>query len=370
MSVNQKEELRNLMRKYLDRSCTDQERDMLIGLIRKTREPEEMDALWQEAWVETGDQVKYDELSWNDLMKVDAQHNRPKTRTMILRWSAAAAVILGVFFMFQWLTQAEEIRIYETGFGENIEFVLDDGTRINLNANSRLVWHNNWEKEGVRTVDLEGEAYFEVAHIQIGQDKEASPSEGTRLDLPFEVQTTDLTIRVLGTSFNAIQRRGKTEVFLEEGLVELALQSQQEESKTKSDKVSENSDHSPGNTHESSGQATSKVVKMLPGEWVSYSSGADELVQKTILEPDMLTEWKDGTLSYQDTEFRFMLQSLEDIYGKTFSVADTTLLHRRVNFGVPYENWETVQDMMGWMLDVEVVELNDNQVRIEKGKEK
>ena len=78
---------------------------------------------------------------------------------------------------------------------------------------------------------------------------------------------------------------------------------------------------------------------------------------------------KDGTLSYQDVEFQFMLENLEDIYGKSFVVADSALLHRRVKVGVPYENWKAVKEMMGWMLDIEVVEMKENQVSIEKRKE-
>ena len=108
---------------------------------------------------------------------------------------------------------------------------------------------------------------------------------------------------------------------------------------------------------------------MLPGEWVSYSAVRNELLQKSVGKIDPLTEWKDGTLSYQDVEFRFMLQNLEDIYGLEFSVDDSTLLSRRVNIGVPFEDWETVKDMMGWMLDIEVIEMSDKQVRIEKRKE-
>ena len=112
------------------------------------------------------------------------------------------------------------------------------------------------------------------------------------------------------------------------------------------------------------------VVKMLPGEWVRYSATADELVQKTLDKEESVTEWKDGTLSYQDVEFQFMLENLEDIYGKSFVVADSALLHKRVKVGVPYENWKAVKEMMGWMLDIEVVEMDENQVRIEKRKEK
>lgn len=358
------------MKKYLDRSCTEQERDELINRIRSTKAPEEMDVLWKEAWRETGDQVRYEELSWEHLLEIDARKKQPQSKVLrlsVLRWAGAAAVIIGIFFMAKWWTQGEDFMIYETGFGENIEFVLDDGTRINLNANSRLEWNNDWEKAGIRTVNLDGEAYFDVAHLE--QQIGSVEGDDNTNALPFEVNTADLTIRVLGTSFNAIERRGKTEVFLEEGAVELALHGR---NKTQVDQPDESLEGERKNqsdiTHGEQG-AFPTVVKMLPGEWVSYSAEENELVQKTIDKTEPFTEWKDGTLSYQDVEFSIMLQNLEDIYGKTFHVIDSTLLQRRVKFGVPYENWEAVKDMMGWMLGIEVVELEENQVRIEKRKE-
>lgn len=183
--------------------------------------------------------------------------------------------------------------------------------------------------------------------------------------MPFEVYTSDLTIRVLGTSFNAVQRRGKTEVLLDEGEVELALH----RAKKKEADFSETDEVNTAEGSAESQEASAEVVKMVPGQWVSFSSVADELLQKTIDSSEPMTEWKEGTLFYQDVEFRFILENLEDIYGKTFEVADSVLLQTRVNVGVPYEDWETVIDMMSWMVGIEVIEVDENQLRIEKRKE-
>ena len=73
-----------------------------------------------------------------------------KRRFGILRWAAVAAVLIGVVFMMRWWNDEEPLMVFETGFGENVEFVLDDGTKIYLNANSRLTWNNDWKKEGIR----------------------------------------------------------------------------------------------------------------------------------------------------------------------------------------------------------------------------
>ena len=120
---------------------------------------------------------------------------------------------------------------------------------------------------------------------------------------------------------------------------------------------------------EDTGMSVTEIVKMVPGEWVSFSSVADEFLHKTVTSSEPMTEWKDGVLTYQDVEFQFMLENLEDIFGKTFEVSDSVLLRTRINVGIPYEDWEKVTDMMEWMLGIRLVEINDVEVRIEKRKE-
>ncbi len=66
------------------------------------------------------------------------------------------------------------------------QVVLSDGTKVYLNAGSRLNYPTYFS-ENVRRVFLEGEAYFEVARDT---------------SCPFLVETAVQTIQVLGTSFN------------------------------------------------------------------------------------------------------------------------------------------------------------------------
>src|SRR5690625_724254 len=348
------------MRKYLDRSASEKERKDLLHWVSSSR-PEEVDGLWNEVWERTDDSVTIDELEWESLLKEVAGRKVHKNSSrVILRrvagWAAAAAVLTAVFFAAKWMMTPESEMIYRTGFGETLKIVLEDGTKVDLNADSRLVWKKDWRSQNHREVYLEGEAYFDVEHIDMTEDSGR---------MPFDVQTQDVTIHVMGTAFNATSRRGKTEVLLEEGLIELSLKRLQliEETKLVSGKES---DIKISDKEESSDDADLHVLRMTPGDWISFSAEEDILVQKTKDEIEKTLEWKDGTLSYQDVEFRFMLENLEDIYGKTFDVSDSALLQTRVDVGVPYEDWETVIDMMKWMLDVELIETGDNQVSIKR----
>lgn len=80
---------------------------------------------------------------------------------------------------------------------------LSDGTRVTLNAGSRLSYPKQFDSD-IREVKLEGEAYFDV-----------QPSEA-----PFVVKTNNVNVRVYGTSFNVdAGHPDKAEVLLVRGSV-------------------------------------------------------------------------------------------------------------------------------------------------------
>lgn len=84
-------------------------------------------------------------------------------------------------------SNADEINVLETPKGGQYQLALPDGTKVWLNASTRLYFPTVF-KPGERKVKLSGEAYFEVKH-------DASN--------PFIVETsTGALLRVLGTSFN------------------------------------------------------------------------------------------------------------------------------------------------------------------------
>ena len=87
----------------------------------------------------------------------------------------------------QSLNDANEINMLETPKGGQYQVALPDGTRVWLNASTRLFFPTVF-KSDERKVRLLGEAYFEVKHDP---------------DHPFIVETaTGAFLRVLGTSFN------------------------------------------------------------------------------------------------------------------------------------------------------------------------
>ncbi|TFF35799.1 FecR family protein [Mucilaginibacter psychrotolerans] len=83
---------------------------------------------------------------------------------------------------------------------------LSEGTVVTLNKSSQLSYPKKFSG-GQRTVSLQGEAFFNVT-----PDKTK----------PFIIKVNDVTIRVVGTSFNIKSRDGKTEVIVATGIVNVA----------------------------------------------------------------------------------------------------------------------------------------------------
>ncbi|WP_378187101.1 FecR family protein [Aquimarina sp. W85] len=127
---------------------------------------------------------------------------KPVVKTKFYRSSWLIFVLLfliiigiGSFFFF-----SNDTTIY-TDIGENMSIKLPDNSHVTLNSKSTVSFdQKGWSKQ--REVNLEGEAYFEVA-----QGKN------------FEVLTDAGTISVLGTKFNVKNRNNFFEVHCFEGMV-------------------------------------------------------------------------------------------------------------------------------------------------------
>jgi transmembrane sensor len=127
----------------------------------------------------------------------------------------AASVIIILLFLYSGPAgknkKAEHVaqNTVSTRKGSKSNIQLPDGTMAWLNADSKLIYDENFRGE-YREVYLQGEAYFDVV-----KDK-------TR---PFIIHTKTIDIRVLGTAFNvrAYETEKNTETSLFRGSVEVTL---------------------------------------------------------------------------------------------------------------------------------------------------
>ena len=123
-------------------------------------------------------------------------------------WPAAAAALAASLAVAMGLTltmrPAAAPAIYETRPGQLMEVALADGTRVRLNAATRL--SVVMERHARRVEMADGEAVFDVAH---------DPAR------PFLIEVGDRQVKVVGTEFDLRHRDGRMEVTVRRGVVEV-----------------------------------------------------------------------------------------------------------------------------------------------------
>lgn len=358
MNEQQINRLKYLLEKYQNKLHSSEEGQELFDMLKQVENPSMFDEIFREGWIHSGQGDYGHLLSWEEInLEINRRSHSRKiknwNKVLVLRYSGIASSLMVIISLVWWLMPGNQgFEVYRTSFGETSEIFLDDGTQVTLNANSTLIWHLDLKKDkdgkNYRLAELDGEAFFNVA--QVASENLTLDSEilAVRDLVPFKVRTPDLIVNVLGTAFNVMTWRGKTDVYLDHGAVELDLYGTAD-----------------GGGEKNGIEVVEKVV-MKPGEMVSFSARTRNLHKLETSGPEGFTEWKDGTLVFENVEFGSMLDRLANIYGKEFEIEDTTLLQLPVNFGVPYENWETVIKLMELTLMVDLIEEPDNKIIVKK----
>lgn len=249
-----------------------------------------------------------------------AESPQPIHRRTWLRAAAVAAILLVSGALAWWgIAHQPTKTTYATDYGETLDITLPDGSRATLNANSELVYWETNEPRRSRKVQLTGEAFFDVIH------REASQS------IPFIVRTPDLLVQVLGTEFNVNTRRGRTQVVLDGGRVELQL-------------------------------PTEERAAMLPGELVEYQAAQDEVHRATV-NTELFIAWRNRRLKFDDTPLAEVAQRLEENYGVSVRFDEPLLRRKRVTGEVSARELDTILLALSRLFDISV-QRSGNTVRI------
>jgi transmembrane sensor len=181
-------------------------------------------------------------------------------------------------------------------FGKKSQLLLEDGTKVWLNAGSRLAFPTKFTGKK-REVFLEGEAYFEVA-----------PNK----NLPFFVNTGEIAVKVLGTKFNisAYKSDQLAETVLIEGKVAISERS-------------------------SLGFMKNETI-LAPNQKASYDKEQKTIVVKNEPDVELAIAWTEGW-------FKFSQQSLNEVLNK---------LHRYYNVHFIFDREFSTSDLITGKLDL------------------
>jgi len=229
---------------------------------------------------------------------------RPSRRRTFL-WSAGGALAAAAIAGAVWLPASGLIggrdAVYETGVGERKTIALEDGTRIELNAASRLTVRYQRDARHVKLEDAQ--AFFDVA-------KDARR--------PFLIEAGDTQVRVVGTQFDVRHRDGQLAVAVQRGLVEVR-------------------------------PADAAPVRLRPGQGLSHSEGrADARVGDVPI--DEVTGWRHGRLIYRDRPLSEIVGDLNRLFPRPVKIADARAADMRLSGVLIVDSQDAMVGRLSYLL--------------------
>lgn len=321
-----------LILKLFSKKCSTAELKLLLQMIREDSSatpPKVMDELFQQindsetVSEETFDNVWQKVTDQTTGLKQKSIRPRPLWRqsSVLLKIAATITLVIASFFVVQYF-QSENWVVQQSIAGQIKTVSLPDGSVVTLNGNSSIRYLQNWSDDPIRTVHLKGEAYFKVRNFGDGTTK-------------FHVVTPDLTVEVLGTSFNVISWTEETSVFLEEGLVNVKLDN-----------------------------SADQEVKLEPGEVMQYSSKEQKLVPPKMVANQLEVSWKQGVLEFEETPLEDILHRLTSPNNLSYTIVDEVLSKREFTLRIPTEDMDVALDLLSTLTGTKIEQV-DNQLVIQ-----
>ena len=287
-----------LIIKYLQGQCTAEEEDLFLKWLQESSENKkffsEQKALLNYRKVKhfgTDEQLNQAAARFHANVRHAESRRKKQVYLRFARYAAVLLFLLAVptlLYKTGYLSSSSELITVSIGQTDSTRFVpLSDGSRVWLNSHSSITYPKSFSKNE-RNVQLTGEAYFEVSHDSLH---------------PFKVQTDNIQVKVLGTSFNvrAYSSKKNTETILVEGKV--VIQNKQ------------------GNN----------LAMLAPGQMAGYDKTSQYLSIKAV-DPDEYTAWRHGLIVFTNTTLDDITGKLSELYQVHFTIEGTRPVNTSYNF--------------------------------------
>lgn len=310
MSRNKKTRIKRIMSYFLTNRFSPQTEEEVQRWIIEDNDAETKKEASGHFWDAL--QMETDDESFRALNRFNSKRNIPhvKKRTLHLQtFSKTAAILVLVIlssggYLYYKHTRQWELE-YRVGPGETRSVHLPDGSQVWINSGSTIKYSGN-SNHNVRTVNLDGEAYFRV---------QSNPSK------PFIVQTGNLSVKVLGTRFNMKAYSGEpyATAILDEGRIEIST-------------------------------AKDESYTLNPNEQLRYNIPENEISISTVSDSDA-TNWMNGTLVFTNATLQEILSSIERRYNVTINPG-AIRLEKQQDITVKFIKNDNLDDVMGILTEL------------------
>lgn len=204
--------------------------------------------------------------------------------------------------------------------GEVFKIILSDGTKVWLNSETKLRFPKKFiDNSKTRTVYLDGEAYFEVAH----NDKQ-----------PFIVNANRIDVKVLGTKFNISSYN--SDAIINTTLVEGSV------------KIIDS--------------LLNAALILEPNYQASYSKEEAELTSRKV-DVSNYIDWVNNRIVFNDIPFNELLVKIERKYNVEITNENEALRKMKFNGQFDIENVETILKTLSTSYHFNY-EITDNKILI------
>lgn len=214
----------------------------------------------------------------------DKIESKVKIRNIHLkRWIGIAASLLIISFVAFYFRRSNDLVSFKTAATEQQNFILPDGTKIYLNANSEV---NYSKTDFLKTRSLElvnGECFLNVVH---------NPAR------PFSIHHKDLAVTDIGTSFNVKAAKNQIDVSVNTGQVKLKIR----------------------------GLASETILNA--GE-AGYYQVANKTVWKSKIQDPNYKAYSDRNIYFNNTPLPELVKTLESVYHKKIIIQSSDLKTRK-----------------------------------------
>jgi ferric-dicitrate binding protein FerR (iron transport regulator) len=319
--------LSDLIEKYKRGECSPQEKELLDNYLESFQNnPDE----WNEN--EMGNQRIIEEKIYSEIMdSINKEKNHYfigvflspsllKRAASIIFILILVSGILNLSGIFEQKTSSVVWQEKVTSPGEKSVLNLSDGSKVTLNADSKLKYPDHFDNAS-REVYLVGEAYFEIHH---------------NINRNFIVHTGNLTTTDLGTKFDvsAYPENKTIAVSLLEGKV----------------KVSRNEKGKVG-----------RIAILKPKEQLVYDK-ENNVSSFNVFDFLEVVGWKDSVYKFVNEPLRKVLPQLERAFGVKFRLTDQSVLAQKITIKFERNSLQTVINVIKSLtgLDYKILKKNNN----------
>jgi len=187
-------------------------------------------------------------------------------------WKIAASFLLLAAFSFLAYTylsndvKSDEFAVVYSSEADLKQINLEDGTKIWLKPHSKIEVSDAFNEED-RNIKLSGNAFFDVAREE---------------SKPFTIESNEITVRVLGTSFSIEEKNKDITVTVRTGKVKVSNEFRE--------------------------------TTLLPKQAVTHKNKSDKFVFSNIKDENKWA-WTDKVLTFEESNLKDVVSKIEETYG-------------------------------------------------------